>query len=224
MLQPPIDLMSSISLNSSAKSQKSLFSSWRKGRILLSRLLVTILTVLLLLVEHASTEHGIKDAVMGALGLVLVYVGIRGRIWASLYIGGRKTSELVTDGPYARTRNPLYFYSGLATIGVAAATGMIVVVAAVALAVWLLSFFTIRAEEEKLLRLHGNIFREYCENVPRLLPSSQGGVEEDLRLFSPLHFHRTCRDALWFLVAWLAVVGIHVLQARNILPALTELH
>src|SRR5690606_41067661 len=44
-------------------------------------------------------------------GLVLILACIAGRCWASLYVGGRKNQELVTAGPYAHMRNPLYFFS-----------------------------------------------------------------------------------------------------------------
>ena len=47
---------------------------------------------------------------MSILGFVLVVFGSFGRIWASLYIEGNKTKNLVTSGPFPMV-NPLYFFS-----------------------------------------------------------------------------------------------------------------
>ena len=48
---------------------------------------------------------------MSILGFVLVVFGSFGRIWASLYIEGNKTKNLITAGPFSMVRNPLYFFS-----------------------------------------------------------------------------------------------------------------
>src|SRR4029079_1084824 len=41
-------------------------------------------------------------------GLLLILICILGRTWATLYIGGRKKSEMVTQGPYSGGRHTLY--------------------------------------------------------------------------------------------------------------------
>ena len=56
----------------------------------------------------------------------MIFLGIVGRLWSTLYIGGRKSAEVVTGGPYSMTRNPLYVFSTLAAAGVGAQMGSIV--------------------------------------------------------------------------------------------------
>lgn len=193
------------------------------GRILISRLLAISFVALLLLSQHTSDEHGLTDLLTSAFGLVLVHIGMRGRIWATLFIGGRKDSSLVTDGPYSLSRNPLYFYSGLAVVGVSAASGIYMVTIIVAVTYWVICHFTIAAEERKLRALHGKAFDAYCARVPRLIPSL-GPAQEPLEgSFSPRRFHDTYRDATWFIVAWLAVTGVHILKAKGALPTFFDL-
>ena len=51
------------------------------------------------------------------LGVLMVVFGWFGRIWASLYIEGNKTKNLVTSGPFSMVRNPLYFFSLIMLLG-----------------------------------------------------------------------------------------------------------
>ena len=59
----------------------------------------------------------IESLQMSILGFVLVVFGSFGRIWASLYIEGNKTKNLVTSGPFSMVRNPLYFFSLIMLLG-----------------------------------------------------------------------------------------------------------
>ena len=199
-------------------------TGWKKGRILITRLLLVPLVVLVIITGHVADDHGLFDLMLSAAGLFLVHMGIRGRVWAMLFIGGRKDGTLVTEGPYSITRNPLYFYSGLAVMGIAAATGMLLAVVIISAIFGVICHFTIKAEEKKLRMIHGDDFTSYCAKVPRFFPVRSRVIEPPLRTFSPELFHRTYRDATWFLVAWLAVVAVHLLQATGNLHALWELH
>ena len=60
------------------------------------------------------------------LGFFLVFVAVLGRLWCTLYIGGRKDLDLCQSGPYSLTRNPLYFFSFLGLVGVCLAAQNIV--------------------------------------------------------------------------------------------------
>jgi protein-S-isoprenylcysteine O-methyltransferase Ste14 len=82
----------------------------------------------------------------------------------------RKDSRLATAGPYAWTRNPLYFGSFLLTAGFAImsaswiAAGVLIVPSLVVYPI------VIRNEERHLERLFPEDFRLYCANVPRFIP------------------------------------------------------
>src|SRR4051812_14485555 len=55
--------------------------------------------------------------VTGALGFLCVTVACLGRIWCSVFIAGHKDEMLVTTGPYAACRHPLYALSMLGALG-----------------------------------------------------------------------------------------------------------
>ena len=59
----------------------------------------------------------IESLQMSILGFILVVFGSFGRIWASLYIEGNKTKNLITAGPFSMVRNPLYFFSLMMLLG-----------------------------------------------------------------------------------------------------------
>jgi len=80
------------------------------------------------------------------------------------------TQQLVTDGPYAHTRNPMvygYFHVVLAIAAAYGSVGMVAAIAALAVVGWVnLVFF----EEPRLERRFGEGYREYKRRVPRFLP------------------------------------------------------
>jgi protein-S-isoprenylcysteine O-methyltransferase Ste14 len=82
----------------------------------------------------------------------------------------RKDSKLATVGPYAWTRNPLYFGSFLLTVGFAIMSASWI--AALILIIPSLVIYpnVIRNEEEHLERLFPEDFRQYRERVPRFIP------------------------------------------------------
>lgn len=201
-----------------AAQEQRRYTGWTKGRILTTRLLAAAAVVLIFVTTHPTEIHGMKDIALGISGLLLVLISIKGRLWCMLYIGGHKDKKLVTDGPYARCRNPLYFYSLLGVAGIGAASGMFSVIT-ILLALFLAGYyFVIRAEERKLLQLHGQSFEQYCATVPRFWPSLAGIAEVEKHEFSPKLFHRTFWDAVGFLAGWLAVAVIHTLHAMDMLP------
>lgn len=81
-----------------------------------------------------------------------------------------KATALVTDGPNAITRNPMYVgMTGLLTAHALARGGVLTALPVVAFA-GVIDRFQIRAEEEALYELFGEEYDAYCSRVPRWLP------------------------------------------------------
>jgi protein-S-isoprenylcysteine O-methyltransferase Ste14 len=94
------------------------------------------------------------------------------RFWATLYVGGRKERELVTDGPYSLCRHPLYLGSLL--LGISGALFIESPLLLVALAIVALIYVrtTIPVEEAVLRTRHRGQHEAYVREVPRLWPRS----------------------------------------------------
>lgn len=77
--------------------------------------------------------------------------------------------RLVTDGPYAYTRNPMYLGHLLFLAGLVGATWSPI---ALACALWQYRRLAarVRVDEERLERIFGDEYREYVTSVPRWLP------------------------------------------------------
>lgn len=172
-------------------------------RILVSRLLA-IAFFALMAVTGSALEGRIISSVLFLIGLTLVGAATVGRLWCSLYISGRKDSELITSGPYSISRNPLYFFSLLGFVGIGLATETLSFSVAFALIFLLVYPATIRREEEFLRAKFGSAFTDYCARTPRFFPSLKAFNEPGSYVVNPRLFRRTMGDVLWFV--WL--VGI----------------
>lgn len=103
-----------------------------------------------------------------AAGVLFFVVGAVVRTWASGHI--RKREVLAVTGPYAHTRNPLYFGSFLMACGalIMGRNGwLIVAFLLVAVPVY---HVVIRKEELLLSSIFGEAFAAYKQEVPRFIP------------------------------------------------------
>jgi protein-S-isoprenylcysteine O-methyltransferase Ste14 len=85
-------------------------------------------------------------------------------------------TDLNTEGPYARTRNPLYLGNLLITLGICACAHSAVLLAVVAV-LFGIQYGAIIAAEERFLRdRFGARFEAYCARVPRFWPQLGGAA------------------------------------------------
>ncbi|HUN28915.1 MAG TPA: isoprenylcysteine carboxylmethyltransferase family protein [Alphaproteobacteria bacterium] len=142
-------------------------------------LLLTIPAALLAL-------FGRPSATGVALGLPLAIAGELVRCWAVGYSGvttrgdAVEAPRLVTAGPYAYVRNPLYVGNFVTALGFSVAfTGKNSFAAKLALvggslAAMAAVYAIIVPHEEKFLRSEfGDAFERYCERVPPVVPLAQ---------------------------------------------------
>jgi len=195
-----------------------------KRRKVLSSLFIVVVGALVLFSRSRWEEYTLVADFLFLTGLLLVGVATVGRLWCSLYICGYKTHTLIAVGPYSVCRNPLYFFSFLGGIGVGLATETLAVTLIILAAFSLYYPFVIRAEENKLRRVHGEDFERYAEKTPRFWPSFAGLHEPEEYTVRPRRFRMRAFDALWFV----GIVGIlelvEALHEYNIIPMLVHLY
>jgi protein-S-isoprenylcysteine O-methyltransferase Ste14 len=109
-----------------------------------------------------------------AIGAMAAVPGEALRLWASGHL--RKTEELITSGPYAYTRNPLYLGRLMLLTGVCVAAWLPWPGTPLTLAAAWTIFFAIymrrkeRVEPQRLLLRHGCRYEAYRRDVPSLFP------------------------------------------------------
>lgn len=119
-----------------------------------------------------------------AVGGVMVAAGLALRAYASGHLV--KATALTTTGPYAYTRNPLYFGSIVMAAGFVVAARSLWLAVAMIIMMAVIYVPVIRFEEE-YMRAHFAEFEEYARRVPRLWPrmvtsGESGGFSTQLYL------------------------------------------
>jgi len=119
---------------------------------------------------------GATNAVLIA-AIVFVALGAWLRVWGASYVGvsvvqspAMHGETMLADGPYRRTRNPLYLGTLLHTIGLSILMPPSGAIFCIVL-VWLLQIRLALAEEPFLTQRFGESFVEYRKEVPRFVPS-----------------------------------------------------
>ncbi len=101
------------------------------------------------------------------VGGAIALIGVLIRAWASGHIV--KNEKLAVSGPYAHTRNPLYFGSFLIGAGFAIAAHWSLL--AVVVAFWLLIYRpTMERERANIRERFPDAYDEYSRNVPAFAP------------------------------------------------------
>jgi protein-S-isoprenylcysteine O-methyltransferase Ste14 len=110
-------------------------------------------------------------AALGALGCLLA----TWRVWRamganwSMAVTAERNRELLTEGPFARVRHPIYSLSlllMLCSLAVVPTLPMLVVAVVHAI----LMILKARNEERFLLGLHGEAYARYCARTGRFVP------------------------------------------------------
>jgi protein-S-isoprenylcysteine O-methyltransferase Ste14 len=119
------------------------------------------LAIIVLVLAHPTPTSLLIGGLVGVVGL-----------WVRALAAGHlhKQETLTVTGPYAHTRNPLYFGSAILTLG--AAVAMNSWIAALVLCVYFALFYSVvmRREEGELRFHHGSAFDDYANAVPLFFP------------------------------------------------------
>ncbi|TJV39794.1 MAG: isoprenylcysteine carboxylmethyltransferase family protein [Mesorhizobium sp.] len=192
--------------------------NYQQMRRLVLAVLVVVLFLALLFGQSTFPPDTPVHETIEMFGVLLIFLGIVGRLWATLYIGGRKSSEVVTGGPYSITRNPLYVFSTLAAAGVGAQIGSFSGIILFALLCAGAFHIVILREEKFLKEALGAPYAAYLARVPRFFPNLSLYQEGDTGSFKPRLLLTTLLDGLVFLIALPAFELIDGAQQSGMLP------
>lgn len=192
----------------------------RLGRWVFPRRLVIWLPVVLLglLIVRPHELHGARAWLVNGASLLLVLGGLALRAWGGGIAGLHTRTDdisaprLVTGGPFAYVRNPIYLGSMVMALGMVgllhdpwllaiAIPGFAVVYSAI-----------IPAEEEWLRGQYGREYEGYSRAVPRILPRLQPWPGREERPFDWRGVRGDVLTACYLLIAYLAIVGVERLR------------
>jgi protein-S-isoprenylcysteine O-methyltransferase Ste14 len=166
------------------------------------------LAVVVLYFSRPEPRSILIGACVGLLGLAI-------RAYAAGYL--HKQAVLTTTGPYARTRNPLYFGSSILALG--AAIAMNSWLSATLLLIYFALVYTLvmRREEIELRGHHGPAFDAYANSVPLFFPrlsESKQPVESAGSFSWPQyrknHEYQAALGSLFLLLVLVIIWRLHV--------------
>jgi len=155
-----------------------------------------ILLALILPIDTSHTSLSFSWILIGILFCEAL------RVWAVGYAGSRTRTrgatveQLVHQGPYRFVRNPLY----IANIGMYGLACLLIGQAK--LVPWVLAYsilqyvFIVQFEEDALRKTFSARYEEYCQKVPRWLPSLNPSIEASPHEFSLAQALRSERSTL----------------------------
>ncbi len=191
-----------------------------------TRMRDTRLLVLLLLLAVVFTQpvlYGWPYQLLRLLGYFLLVICAIGRMYSTAFIGGVKNEKLVTVGPYAMCRNPLYFFSLLGATGLGLLWGELVPTLILGFGFYVVYNGLIGREEGFLAEKFGADFTAFKKNTPRLWPDIKRYNAPDELLFQPRYFNMSVRDAVWWFVPAPVFELAAYLHHAHILPTVFKL-
>lgn len=142
----------------------------------------------------------------GIAGFLCVTLACLGRIWCSAFIAGHKDEMLVTAGPYARCRHPLYAWSIVGALGLGLTTRSLLLTAVVVVLIAALLIYAAAGEEQFLADEFPDEFKAYVAATPnQWWPSSARRPAPEKIEVRPAVFRKAFLDGASFFLLWVLV-------------------
>ena len=171
----------------------------------------------------------VLQSIFGIVGIFLLFLGIVGRMYATLYIGGMKNEgndghSFINDGAYSICRNPLYLFSFIAFVGLLFIKGQILLIIFGIMGYLIIYRITILNEEVFLSNKFGDRYREFLKTTPRFFPKFSLFKYSDKVEFRPLFLHKEFRRAFVWLFIALFIYLISVLQDYGVIKIILNVY
>jgi protein-S-isoprenylcysteine O-methyltransferase Ste14 len=142
----------------------------------------------------------------GIAGFLCVAAACLGRVWCSVFIAGHKDERLVTTGPYASCRHPLYALSILGAFGLGLMTRSALLCVAATLLIAALVVYAASGEEQFLADAFPDAYSAYVAATPnRWWPRKLRSKAPETLDVLPQVYWKAFLDAGAFFVLWLLV-------------------
>jgi protein-S-isoprenylcysteine O-methyltransferase Ste14 len=189
-------------------------------RLIIPKLLFVPAIAFALVSKDIYIENGFWDTTWEVVAFLFLLIAAFGRVWCAAYISGRKNVELVTDGPYSLSRNPLYFCSFLGFIGAGLAFEKLTAALLFVVVFFFTHWPTILAEESKLRKKFGETYEDYAKSVSRFWPRLGPMNVPDSITISPKIFNRAVLHCSYIMLVYILAHLIEYGQGAGVIPVL----
>ena len=196
----------------------------QKKRLLVVQVGAVLAALVLVVTQPAWNEDLLTHDVLETLGALLAVGCILGRLWSTLYIGGRKNGELVTTGPFSTTRNPLYFFSTVGAVGIGLMFGSLLVAMVLGVMTYQIFRFTAAREAAFLSDKFGPAYDVYARATPIFWPDPRRYRDSAKVYFSPVALRHTFLDGLYFIAIFPVIELLERLQMAGYIPVLLKIY
>ncbi len=194
--------------------------NWRKLRIRILRWIFLPVIFLAVFVRPTWPEYSQIAFYVELTGYLFLLSGLAIRIWCICFIGGRKSKQLITQGPYSLCRNPLYIGTFLLVIGAGLCFENLIMLA-FSLAVMAPAHVAVVLMEEKHLDiLFGEEYRRYRLSVPRFWPRFRNYKSPETITIYTRAIRRIAIDTAFVLLIPEIEDWLEVLHDIGVLPVL----
>jgi protein-S-isoprenylcysteine O-methyltransferase Ste14 len=192
----------------------------QKVRIAALRIAFAAMLPLLILTQSRWTATPGVAMLLETLGIIGIFTAVLGRFWAILYIGGRKNTTVMQEGPYSICRHPLYLFSTVGAAGFGLMLGSLVLAGILGGVTFFILSLTAAREEVFLRRALGAEYEVYASGVPRMLPALNKFHTPELVTFDTATLTRNAADALVFVALIPLAEILQWVRALELLPSL----
>jgi protein-S-isoprenylcysteine O-methyltransferase Ste14 len=194
--------------------------SLRKLRIDLLRLTFVPIVFIAVFVRPSWSLESITAFTMELCGYFFLLVGLIIRIWCSLYIGSRKSKEIIAEGPYSICRNPLYIGSFSLAIGVGLCFENLIILILIPAIIIPVHIIVARMEEAHLESKFGEQYRMYKQKVPRFWPRFSNYYSRDMIEVNVRSIRRIAMDTVGVLLLPQIEDLLELLHEHGVIPVL----
>lgn len=185
--------------------------------------------ILLIWIIFTDSKLNMFQSVFNIIGIFCLFIGIIGRIYSTLYIGGMKNEgkdgkSFINDGIYSICRNPLYLFSFIAFIGILFIKGQMLLLIFSIICYLIIYHLTILGEEAFLSEKFGDDYKEFLKTTPRFFPKFSSFKYSDKVEFRPLFLHKELRRAFVWLFAALIIYIITILQDNGFIKVFFHIY
>lgn len=173
-------------------------------------------------VSTSAYDEVVANSLRG-FGIMLLIIGVIGRLYATIFIGGMKNegvdgTKFIDYGAYSLCRNPLYFFSFIAFIGLLFLKAQLSLVLVGIVFYLIIYHYTILGEENFLRGKFGKAYEDFLASTSRFFPKiSNFHCPEKIEV-RPAFLHKELKRSVnWFLGA-LALIIVELLHHYEILP------